>query len=65
MKSWVRFGLIWGVAMFLILNIIFPLIDGEEIIVKKLLVFFPVWLIFGVLFGYVSQSRKNKIDKQL
>ena len=65
MKSWVKFGLIWGVAMFLILNIIFPLIDGEAIIPMKLLIFFPVWLIFGVLFGYISQSRKKKIDKQL
>lgn len=65
MKSWVKFGLIWGVVMFLILNIIFPLIDGEELIMMKLLIFFPVWLIFGLLFGYVSQSRKKKIDKQL
>lgn len=65
MKSWVRFGLIWGVAMFIILNIIFPLVDGDELIFNKLLVFFPVWLIFGVIFGYISQSRKKKIDKQL
>ncbi|MGV3458886.1 MAG: hypothetical protein ACO1N9_00380 [Flavobacterium sp.] len=65
MKSWVKFGLIWGVVMFLILNILFPLYDGEKLILTKLLVFFPVWLIFGVLFGYISQSRKKKIDKQI
>jgi len=63
MKSWIKFGLIWGVVMFIILNIIFPLVDGEKIIVEKLLLFFPLWLVFGIIFGYISQSRKKKMDK--
>lgn len=63
MKSWMKFGLIWGVVMFIILNIIFPLVDGEKIIVGKLLLFFPLWLVFGIIFGYISQSRKKKLDK--
>ncbi|MCR5862922.1 hypothetical protein LRS05_12600 [Flavobacterium sp. J372] len=63
MKSWMKFGLIWGVVMFIILNIIFPLVDGEKIIVKKLLLFLPLWLVFGLIFGYISQSRKKKMDK--
>ena len=62
MKSWMKFGLIWGVVMFIILNIIFPLIDGEELVIKKLLLFFPLWLVFGIIFGYISQSRKKKMD---
>lgn len=62
MKSWVKFGLIWGVIMFIILNIIFPLFDGEALVIKKLLLFFPLWLIFGLIFGYISQSRKKKMD---
>lgn len=63
MKSWMKFGLIWGVVMFIILNIIFPLVDGEKIIVKKLLLFLPLWLVFGLIFGYISQSRKKNMDK--
>ena len=61
MKSWVKFGLFWGAFMFLMLNILFPLLDDSGITWKKLLISFPVWLAAGVCFGYVSQ--KKKIDE--
>lgn len=59
MKSWIKFGLILAVVMFIIFNIFFPLVDGKEIIVKKLLLFFPLYLVFGLIFGYISQKLED------
>ncbi len=60
MKSWVKFGLIWGAFMFVMMNIVFPLIDGKGIVLNSLLLGIPVWLVGGLIFGYVSQGRKPK-----
>jgi hypothetical protein len=57
MKSWIKFGLIWGVFMFLILNIAFPLFDKEPLNINKMLVSFPFWLVGGLIFGYVSRKK--------
>lgn len=59
MKSWIKFGLILAVVMFIIFNIFFPLVNGKEIIVKKLLLFFPLYLVFGLIFGYISQKLED------
>jgi len=61
-KSWVKFGLIWGTLMAIIMNIGFPLFDGENINWAKAAIGLPVWLIFGLIFGYVS--RKKPVKKQ-
>jgi hypothetical protein len=58
MKSWVKFGLGWGAFMFVTLNIIFPLIDGSSIELYRVLTGIPVWLVFGLIFGYVSRKKK-------
>lgn len=60
MKSWVKFGLLWGVFMFVVINIVFPLVDGEEITLTRILVGLPVWLVFGIIFGYVSRKKTKK-----
>lgn len=63
MKSWVKFGLLWGVFMFLILNVGFPIWDNVALDYQKMLISLPIWLIGGLIFGYVS--RRKKTDKQL
>lgn len=60
MKSWVKFGLFWGLFMAIVLNVLFPLFDGTAIQPMKLLVSIPVWLVFGLIFGYVSRKRQPK-----
>jgi hypothetical protein len=57
MKSWVKFGLIWGVFMMLAINVVFPLFDGTGISWVRLLVALPVWVVFGLIFGYVSRKK--------
>ncbi|AWH85278.1 hypothetical protein HYN59_09170 [Flavobacterium album] len=59
-NSWVRFGLIWGVFMALIMNVGFPLFDGTGINWLKVGVTLPVWIIFGLIFGYVSRKKTPK-----
>lgn len=56
MKSWVKFGLVWGVFMFIMLNIVFPLADGSSIALKSF-VTLPLWITGGLIFGYVSRKR--------
>lgn len=65
MKSWVKFGLIWGAFMMLVINVVFPLLDGSGISGTKILVAFPVWIVFGLIFGYVSRKKpaKNQTEK--
>jgi len=57
MKSWVKFGLVWGLFMFLVLNIGFPLWDNAELDYKKMLISLPIWIIGGLIFGYVSRKK--------
>lgn len=59
-RSWIKFGLAWGVFMAIVLNIGFSLLDGTVIDWKKAAIGLPVWLIFGLIFGYVSRKRNPK-----
>lgn len=65
MKSWMKFGIGWGIFMFFLMNIGFPVYDGVEIDIKKCLFMFPLWIIFGLLFGYFSRKKgpKKQIDE--
>lgn len=60
MKSWIKFGLFWGMFMALVINILFPLFDGTEIVPLKVLVSIPFWLVGGLIFGYVSRKKESK-----
>ena len=60
MKSWIKFGLFWGLFMALVINILFPLFDGTEIVPLKVLVSIPFWLVGGLIFGYVSSKKESK-----
>jgi len=60
MKNWIKFGLFWGLFMAVVINILFPLFDGTEIVPLKVLVSIPFWLLGGLLFGYVSRKKEPK-----
>ena len=59
-KSWVKFGLGWGLFMLFMLNVVFPLLDGSGLSWQRILVAIPVWLAFGLIFGYVSRKKEPK-----
>jgi hypothetical protein len=59
MKSWIKFGVGWGIFMFLMMNVIFPLFDKKEVGMQEMLISFPLWLMGGLLFGYVSRGKNT------
>ncbi|WP_428740753.1 hypothetical protein [Tenacibaculum sp.] len=62
MKEWIKTGLSWGFMMFLVMTIFFPLYDGEEITLKRILVGALVWGVGGLFFGYTMNINLNKKD---
>lgn len=67
MKLWVKQGLGWGLSMFIFMNIIFPLIDGD-FGVLDIIIGIPLWTVAGLIFGYTvfgwgQQQNTNKNEK--
>ena len=63
---WLREGLVFGLFMFVFMQILFPLIDGREITQRGLLIGIPIWIVGGLLFGVAMKliNRKKKIKTQ-
>ena len=52
-----REALFFGFSMYVFMTIVVPLIKGEEITLKELLIGIPVWLIGGCLFSLLLKKR--------
>lgn len=63
-KRWLMSGLLFGFLMYLIMIIIYPLVLHEEITQRKLLIGIPIWLIFGLAWGYTMKAWMNKKGKK-
>ncbi len=59
-KSWLKRGLFFGLFMYIGMVIIFPLIRQEEITIGRLLIGIPIFLLGGLVFGYMMKIRMNK-----
>lgn len=57
MKKWQKVGISWALWMFVIMTFVWPLIDGEEITLKKILIGIPIWLIGGLAFGWTMKKN--------
>jgi hypothetical protein len=57
MKKWHKLGLTWAIWMFIIMTIVWPLINGEEITLKSVFIGIPIWLIGGLAFGFFMRKR--------
>lgn len=62
MKQWIIHGLIWGVIMYVLMTFIFPFtgIDKNPVTLKKSLIAIPVWLLSGLLFGYITHKINSR-----
>ena len=58
MKKWVRSGLVWAGILYIITMIIFPLIDHERFTLTKILLGIPVWIVVGLILGYLLKKKK-------
>ena len=65
-KQWVFDGIAWGVIMYVLITFIFPItvIDDSPITLRKSLISIPVWLLGGLLFGFVMQKINAKYPKK-
>ena len=65
-KQWVFDGIAWGVIMYVLITFIFPItgIDDGPITLRKSLISIPVWLLGGLLFGFVMQKINAKYPKK-
>ena len=52
----IKIGLPWGVGMFILLALIIPYFNDEEITLKKVSIAFPLWMLGSLLFRY-SMNR--------
>lgn len=62
-KNWLKSGLIFGLFMFVTMQIILPLIEYKEITQKSILIGIPMWLICGLLWGVTMKWWMNKKEK--
>ena len=65
--QWLYSGLFFGLFMYIFMTILFPLINGERLTQKGLLIGIPVWVIAGLLCGFTIKiiNRKKKIKTQI
>lgn len=64
-KNWLIVGLIWGVLMYVVMTLRFPIVMDESITKKSILIGIPVWLIGGILFGLMMKYWMNKKGKSV
>ena len=53
--SWLKLGFGWGGFMYLYMTLVNPLIDGDNITLKMILIGIPIWTIAGLGFGYTMK----------
>lgn len=59
---WILRGLLWGVFMFLVMEIVTPFADGIQLQTGKVLIKLVIWLVAGLVFGYtvnLVERRKS------
>lgn len=49
---WIR-GLFWGFVMIIGMTVILPLIESNQISLRKVLIGIPIYLLVGLLFGWI------------
>lgn len=63
-RVWFISGLLFGLFMFIAMEILYPLIAEHEITPKALLIGIPLWLIGGLGWGYTMKIVMNKKERK-
>jgi hypothetical protein len=59
-KHWLKSALFFGLFMFVIMQILFPLIENKEITPKSILIGIPLWLFCGLGWAFTMKWWMNK-----
>lgn len=68
LKQQLLFGLIWGVMMFLFMEVIYKLFKGAAFTVKSALLGFVWWVfvvgaLYGIITYYIIRYRRRKKNR--
>ncbi|MCO6483065.1 MAG: hypothetical protein J5I62_09745 [Flavobacteriales bacterium] len=66
-KGWIIQGLVWGAFMFIIMGIVYPLVEKEALTAGSLARALVLWLVAGLVYGWAMkhymrwyEERKRK-----
>jgi hypothetical protein len=60
-KAWIMIGLFWALGMVMFTSLLYPIVMGQEITAKRILIDVVVYLFAGLIFGFViNRFAKNK-----
>ncbi len=59
MKRHIWLGLLWGVLLYTVTMILFPLMGREKLSLYKLLMGIPLWIVTGLCIGYLFNRNKK------
>lgn len=62
-KRWILSGLIWGIFTFVLISIAVPLLSGDEITIKSILVGLLCGIFGGIAWGYTMKIWMNNKGK--
>ena len=62
-KNWLLSGLYFGLFMYIVMELIVPLIEKKEITQKQLLIGIPIWIFCGLFWGILMKLLMNKKGK--
>ena len=63
-RGWIWQGLSWGLFMYVFMVLLFPLLTGDPITWKKVLVGIPFWALGGLGYGYVMKQIMHRKKKE-
>ena len=52
-KAWILIGLFWALGMVMFVSLLYPIMMGQEITPKRILIDVVVYLFAGLIFGFV------------
>ncbi len=58
--GWIRIGLSWGLAMFVIMSLLYPYFIENDFRWLKVFIGIPVWTLGGLAFGYMMKILMGK-----
>ena len=58
--GWVKHGLGFGLIMYIVMTLIYPLIINDPITLRRILLSIPLWTICGLLYGYIMKFSTKK-----
>ncbi|MEQ9220892.1 MAG: hypothetical protein RLO17_22750 [Cyclobacteriaceae bacterium] len=63
--NWIKLGLLWGVLMYVTMQLLNPLLLGRDYKLVDFIVGIPIWLAGGLMFGWLMKWWMRRNAKRL